>query len=71
MGSHPIRVISEIRGNLSLLTDCSVGPGAIWAENEVMGTETTDGSDSTDERGRQRTARERVRTGGGDICLQP
>lgn len=56
---------------MSLLTDCSFGHASIWAENWVMGTETTDGSDSTDERKRRRTARERIRTGGSDISLAP
>ncbi|MFO7905703.1 MAG: hypothetical protein ACQESR_07240 [Planctomycetota bacterium] len=49
MESHPIRVIGEIRGDMFRLTDCSVDHGSMWAKNDVMGTETTDGSDSTDE----------------------
>ncbi|MFO7904454.1 MAG: hypothetical protein R6U98_17460 [Pirellulaceae bacterium] len=49
MGSHPIRVIGEIRGEMSLLTYCRVDNGSMGAGNDVMGAETTDGSDSTDE----------------------
>lgn len=66
MESRPVRVIGEIRGEMSGLTYWSVDHGSMWAEKDVMRTETTDSSDSTDEQGRQQTA-EGTQIGGA--CL--
>ncbi|MGM0490359.1 MAG: hypothetical protein ACQESR_26840 [Planctomycetota bacterium] len=49
MESPPIRVSGEVRGDTFRLTDCSVDHGSMWAKKDVMGTETTADSDSTDE----------------------